>query len=172
MRVSFAFFAASLRSVAAALAFLVAAALTADALRFLAAAFAFLVAAALFAVAVRFRVAAAFFAAALRSAAFFMARSIAERHGDNRGCFDASLNSLIAGKFRVQAAIQAKIQPKIAMRIDGDRRSHAGFTFGQCMEQFRILFRNRDDGVFLAFYYGVTANVTEAIFAFEHWNRE
>jgi len=80
-RVAFAFFAASLRFVAAMLAFLVAAAFTADALRFFAAAFAFLVAAALFAVAVRFRVAAAFFAAALRSVAFFMARSIAERQG-------------------------------------------------------------------------------------------
>jgi hypothetical protein len=65
------------------LAFLVAAAFTADALRFFAAAFAFLVAAAFFALAVRFRVAAAFFALALRSAAFFMAWSIAERQENN-----------------------------------------------------------------------------------------
>ena len=72
-------FAASLRFLAEALAFLVAAALTAASLRFFAAALAFLVAAALFAEALRFRVAAALFAAALRSVAFFMARSIAER---------------------------------------------------------------------------------------------
>jgi len=117
-RVAFAFFAASLRFVAAIFAFLVAAALTAEALRFFAAAFAFLIAAALFAVAVRFRVAAAFLAAALRSAAFFMARSIAERHGDNSGRYDASLNSLIARKSGVQAANQTKIQPQIATRID------------------------------------------------------
>jgi hypothetical protein len=77
--VALAVFAASLRFLAEALAFLVAAALTAASLRFFAAALAFLVAAALFAEALRFRVAAALFAAALRSEAFFMARSIAER---------------------------------------------------------------------------------------------
>jgi hypothetical protein len=76
LRVSLAFFAASLRFLAAALAFLVAAAFTAASLRFLASAFAFLVAAALFAAALRFLVAAACFAAALRSAALFIARSI------------------------------------------------------------------------------------------------
>jgi hypothetical protein len=64
------------------LAFLVAAAFTADSLRFLAVAFAFLVAAALFAAAVRFRLAAAFLAAALRSVALFMTRSITERQGE------------------------------------------------------------------------------------------
>ena len=77
LRVALAVFAASLRFLAEALAFLVAAALTAASLRFFAAALAFLVAAALFAEALRFRVAAALFAAALRSVAFFMARSIA-----------------------------------------------------------------------------------------------
>jgi hypothetical protein len=79
LRVALAIFAASLRFLAEALAFLVAAALTAASLRFFAAALAFLEAAALFAEALRFRVAAALFAAALRSVAFFMARSIAER---------------------------------------------------------------------------------------------
>jgi len=74
LRASLAFFAARLRFAAAALAFRVAAAFTAASLRFRAAAFAFLVAAALFAAAVRFRLAAAFFAAALRSAAFFIGR--------------------------------------------------------------------------------------------------
>src|ERR1017187_6098371 len=66
LRVALAIFAASLRFLAEALAFLVAAALTAASLRF-------------FAAALAFRVAAALFAAALRSVAFFMARSIAER---------------------------------------------------------------------------------------------
>jgi len=103
LRVSFAFFAASLRFraaalaffwaaaftpasrcfVAAALAFRVAAAFTADSLRFFAATFAFLVAAALLAAAVPFRLAAAFFAAALRSVAFFMTRSITEGKAEN-----------------------------------------------------------------------------------------
>ena len=85
LRVALAVFAASLRFLAEALAFLVAAALTAASLRFFAAALAFLVAAALFAEALRFRVAAALFAAALRSVAFFMARSIAERQQPMRG---------------------------------------------------------------------------------------
>lgn len=80
-RVSLAFFAASLRFCATAFAFLVAAAFTAASLRFLAAAFAFLVATALFAADLRFRVVAAFLAPALRSVAFFIARSIT---GDGR----------------------------------------------------------------------------------------
>jgi hypothetical protein len=84
----------------------------------------------------------------------------------------ASLDSLIAGKSRVQAATQTKIQPKITMRIDGDGRSHTGFTFGQRMEQFRIVLRDHDDGVFFTLYYGGTANVAEAILALEHWKRE
>lgn len=71
-RVALAFTAASLRFFAAMFAFFVAAALTPASLRFLAMAFAFFVATALFAAARRFFVAAAFFAAALRSEAFFI----------------------------------------------------------------------------------------------------
>jgi len=76
LRVSLALFAASLRFLAAAFAFRVAAAFTAAWLRFIASAFALRVAAALFAAALRFRVAAALLAAALRSVALFIARSI------------------------------------------------------------------------------------------------
>ena len=94
LRVALAVFAASLRFLAEALAFLVAAALTAASLRFFAAALAFLEAAALFAEALRFRVAAALFAAALRSVAFFMARSIAERQ--QHAGFDAWLRCINA----------------------------------------------------------------------------
>ena len=76
LRVSLALFAASLRFLAATFAFRVAAAFTAAWLRFIASAFALRVAAALFAAALRFLVAAALLAAALRSVALFIARSI------------------------------------------------------------------------------------------------
>ena len=75
----------------------------------------------------------------------------------------ASLNTLIAWKSRVQEAVQTKVQPKIATRIDRDRSSGTGFTFSQCLEKFRIVLRDRDDGVLLALHYGGTATVTKRI---------
>jgi hypothetical protein len=88
------------------------------------------------------------------------------------GAEQTSLHGFIAWKWHVQATIQTNIQSKIALRIDGDRRSHIRFTLGQRMEEFRLVLRDRDDGVPFAFCYGGTANVTEAIFALEHRKRE